>query len=356
MPERIPSIVIGRRRIGPGEPCYVIAEMSANHHGSFERATAIVRAAKEAGADAVKLQTFLPGTMTDSSLDDRFRVPAVGSPWDGRRLYDLYAEAAMPWAWHAPLARLAGELGLDWFSTAYDESAVEFLEQRCVPAYKVASFEVVDVPLLRRIARTGKPVILSTGMATQAEIGEAVGALRRAGNQELGLLKCTSAYPAPAREMNLRTIPDLAATFAAPAGLSDHTLDVAVPVAAVTLGAAIIEKHLTLSRSDTGPDSAFSLEPDEFKAMVQAVRTAEQALGRIQYGPSAAEDLCRQGRRSLFVVDDVRAGEIVSAGHLRSIRPAAGLHPRHLDEVIGRRAARDIARGTPLTWDLLTAP
>jgi pseudaminic acid synthase len=348
------TIEINGRRIGAGEPCYLIAEMSANHHRDFNQAVAILRAAKEAGADAVKLQTYTPDTMTLDSPDGRFRVPVAGSPWDGRRFYDLYEEATMPWEWHRPLMEIARELGLDLFSTAYDATAVDFLESLAAPAYKVASFELVDLPLLRRIAATGKPVILSTGMATLEEIDEAVATLRAAGNRQLALLKCTSAYPASPGGMNLRTIPDLAERFAAPAGLSDHTLDAAVPVAAVALGASIVEKHLTLARSVEGPDSTFSLEPHEFAAMAASVRTAESALGKIAYGPTPEEALCRQARRSLFVIRDVKANAVLTSDDVRSLRPANGLHPRHLSEVLGRAAARDIPRGTPLSWEMVT--
>jgi N-acetylneuraminate synthase len=254
------------------------------------------------------------------------------------------------------LAEAARAHGLDFFSTPFDPTAVDFLEGLDVPAYKIASFEIVDVPLLQAIARTGKPIIMSTGMASLAEIQEAVDAIRGAGNPQLALLKCTSAYPAPAEEMNLRTIPDLAARFGLPVGLSDHTLGAAAPIAAVALGASIIEKHFTLSRSDPGPDSPFSTEPGEFADMVRAVRTAEQALGRVSYDVSPAEAASRGFRRSLFAVRDIRAGESFTADNVRSIRPANGLHPRHYLEVLSRRAATDIARGTPLDWSLVSDP
>ncbi|MGE0607180.1 MAG: pseudaminic acid synthase [Pirellulales bacterium] len=341
------------RRIGPGYPCYVIAEMSANHHGDYGQAVAILQAAKAAGADAVKLQTYTADTMTVDSAHERFRIPHVGSPWDGRRLYDLYGEGQMPWSWQPRLADEAAELGLHLFSTAYDASAVDFLQSMGTPAFKVASFELTDLPLLRRVAQTGKPVIASTGMATAAEIEEAVRTLRDAGCQQLALLKCVSAYPAPAERMNLRTIAHLAETYGLAAGLSDHSMELAVPVAAVALGATIIEKHLTLDRGQPGPDSAFSLEPREFGDMVQAVRTAEKALGGVCYGPAPEESLSRRGRRSLFVVRDVAANEVLTDEHVRAIRPDDGLHPRYLDDVLGRRAARAIQRGTPLSWDLI---
>jgi pseudaminic acid synthase len=347
----LPNLEVNGRSIGPGRPCYLVAEMSANHLGDFDRAAAILHAAKWAGADAIKLQTYTPDTLTFDCGDDRFLIR--GSAWEGSRFYDLYARAQMPWEWHSRLARLAAELGLDWFSTAYDASSVDFLETIGPPAYKVASFEIVDLPLLRRIAATGKPVILSTGMASFAEIDEAVATLRGAGCRQLALLKCTSAYPATPEGMNLRTLPELSRAFGVPAGLSDHSLELAVPVAAIALGAVIIEKHLTLSRTDAGPDGAFSLEPEEFRAMAAAVRVAEQALGGIAYGPTRQEADCLRSRRSLFVVRDVRAGEPLTADHVRSIRPGDGLHPRHLDDVLRCRATRDIRRGTPLSWDLL---
>ena len=272
-----PYIEINARRIGPGYPTYIVAEMSANHNQSFEQAIKIVEAAKQAGADAIKIQTYTPDTITIDCDNEYFRVK--GTLWDGRTLYDLYSEAYTPWDWQPKLLEIATTLGLDLFSSPFDATAVDFLEAMRVPVYKVASFENVDIPLLRTIARTGKPVIMSTGMATLAEIDEAVQTLRAAGTEQLALLKCTSAYPSLPEEMNLRTIPHLAEAFGLPVGLSDHTLGTAVPVAAVALGACIVEKHFTLSRAEAGPDSAFSLEPHEFKAMVEAVRTAEKAIG-----------------------------------------------------------------------------
>jgi N-acetylneuraminate synthase len=344
---------IAGRAIGPGCPPYVIAELSANHGQSRAQAESLVRAAAEAGADAVKLQTYTPDTMTLRSGRPEFLVGG-GTPWDGRTLHELYGEAYTPWEWHAPLRDLAAGLGLHLFSTAFDASAVDFLEDLGTPAHKVASFEIVDLPLIERMARTGKPLLISTGMATPAEIGEAVEAARRAGATQVALLKCTSAYPAPPEAMNLRTIPHLAYTYGVPAGLSDHTLGTAVPVAAVALGAAIVEKHLTLSRAVPGPDSAFSLEPPEFRAMVGAVRTAFLALGGVQVGPGASEAGCRAFRRSLFVVRDVRAGEVFTEANVQSIRPGHGLAPKHLPAVLGRVAAADVAAGTPLSWDLIS--
>jgi N-acetylneuraminate synthase len=347
------AIEIGGRRIGPGQPVYIVAEMSANHGQSFEHAVKIIEAVKEAGADAVKLQTYTPETLTIRCDAPEFRIGG-GTLWDGKTLYDLYATAYMPWEWQPKLKAIANGLGLDLFSTPFDASAVDFLEAMDAPAHKIASFEAVDLALIRKVAQTGKPVIISTGMASLAEINEAVRAFREAGGIQLALLKCTSAYPAPPEEMNLRTIPHLADAFGTPVGLSDHTLGISVPVAAVALGACIIEKHFTLSRSEPGPDSAFSLEPQEFKAMVEAVRTAEKALGRVNYELTEKERASRVFRRSLFVVQDVKAGEKFTADNLRSIRPGYGLPPKYLTQVISHKASCDIPRGTPLTWDLIS--
>jgi len=346
---------VGRSRLGRGHPAYVIAEVSANHHQDFDQAVRIIRAAKEAGADAIKLQTYTADTITMQSDQEYFRVGG-GTLWDGRTLYDLYGEAYTPWEWQPRLKQIANELGMDLFSSAFDTSAVDFLEEMGVPAHKVASFELVDIGLIEKMARTGKPLIMSTGMATLEEIEEAVKAARKAGAAQIALLKCTSAYPAPAEEMNLRTIPELARRFGVPVGLSDHTMGIAVPVAAVSLGACIIEKHLTLARADGGPDGAFSLEPQEFKAMVEAVRTAEKALGTVHFGVSEREASSRIFRRSLFVVRDMKAGEKFTGDNVRSIRPGNGLHTRHLPEVVGKTAAVNISRGTPLSWDLVKRP
>jgi N-acetylneuraminate synthase len=345
------QIKIGQRTIGLEYPVYVVAEVSANHHQKFEEAVKIIRAAKDAGADAVKLQTYTPDTITIACNRPEFRI--AGTMWDGRNLNELYGEACTPWEWQPRLKQVANDLGLDLFSSPFDVTAVEFLEEMNVPAHKLASFELVDIPLIQKMAQTGKPLIMSTGMATVEEIEEALQAARQAGAIQIALLKCTSAYPAPAEEMNLRTIPELARRFAVPVGLSDHTMGIAVPVAAVALGACIIEKHLTLSRSEPGPDSAFSLEPHEFKAMTEAVRVAERALGGVHFGCSAKEESSRAFRRSLFVVQDVKRGDRLTTENIRSIRPGHGLHTRHLPEVVGRRAARDIERGTPLSWDLV---
>ncbi len=346
------SIRIAQREIGPNQSVYVIAEMSANHGQSFERAVEIIHAAKDSGADAIKLQTYTPDTITIASDREEFRIGG-GTLWDGRTLHDLYGEAYTPWEWQPRLKQAANDIGLDLFSSPFDTTAIDFLEGMNVPAYKLASCELVDIPLIQKMARTGKPLILSTGMATIEEIDEALSAARRAGAKEMALLKCTSAYPAPPEDMNLRTIAELARRFDVPVGLSDHTTGFVVPVTAVALGACIIEKHLTLSRSEPGPDSAFSLEPAEFKAMVNAVRTAEKALGQVHFGLSEKEKSSQIFRRSLYVVREVKRGEVLTADNVRSIRPACGLHTRHLPEILGRRAARDIARGTPLDWGMI---
>jgi len=346
------TMQIAGRRIGNSLPVYVIAEVSANHNRDYDQVVRILRAAKDAGADAVKLQTYTPDTITMASEREEFRVSG-GTLWDGRTLHDLYAEAFMPWEWQPALKKLAEGLGMDCFSSAFDSTAVDFLEEMNVPAHKVASFELVDIPLIQKMARTGKPLIMSTGMATVEEIDEALQTARGAGATEIALLKCTSAYPAPPEEMNLRTIPETARRFNVPVGLSDHTMGIAVPVAAVALGACIVEKHLTLSRSIPGPDSAFSLEPHEFKAMVDALRIAEKAIGKVHFGLSEKEEASRAFRRSLFVVADMKQGEVFTAQNVRSIRPGNGLHTRHLQDVLGRSAAQGIKRGTPLSWDFV---
>jgi len=346
------TLQIGQRTVGAGHPVYIIAELSANHNQDFDRALRIVHAAKEAGADAVKLQTYTPDTITIRSDRECFRIRG-GTLWDGRTLHDLYGEAHTPWEWQPKLKAAANDLGMDLFSSAFDSSAVDFLESMNVPVHKVASPELVDVPLIEKMGQTGKPLILSTGMATLEEIDEAVTAARKAGASQLALLRCTSSYPAPPEEMNLRSIPDLTRRFGLPVGLSDHTPGIAVPVAAVALGAVLIEEHLTLSRAEGGPDHAFSLEPEEFKTLVEAVRMAESSLGQIQYGPTPRELSTLAFRRSLFVVRDIRKGEPFTPENVRSIRPANGLHPRHLSEVLGRQAVRDIECGTPLTWDFV---
>lgn len=331
--------------------CYIIAEISANHNGSIERAEAIIRSAADAGANAVKLQTYTADTLTIPCDNEYFRIK--GTLWEGKTLHDLYQEAYTPWEWQPRLKALANDLGMDCFSTPFDATAVDFLEKMNVPCHKVASFEVVDIPLLKRIAATGKPVIMSTGMASLAEIDEAVTTLRQNGTTELALLKCTSAYPAPPEEANLRTIPHLAQAFDCVAGLSDHTLGSAVAVGAVAVGAHIIEKHFTLARADGGPDSAFSMEPHEFRQMVQDIRTVEKALGTVCYDLTPKQKESRVFRRSLFVVKDMKAGEVFTEENVRSIRPGYGLPPKYLDHVLGTRSKTALAKGTPLIFDFL---
>jgi len=345
-------IEINGRKIGAGYPVYIVAELSANHRQQFDEAVKLVKAAKEAGADAVKLQTYTPDTLTIKCNAPEFRISG-GTLWDGKTLYDLYSEASMPWEWQPRLKKMADNLGIDLFSSPFDKTAVDFLEGVGVPAYKVASFEIIDIPLIEYIASKGKPIIISTGMATRDEIDEAIQVAQREGARQIALLKCTSAYPASPEEMNLRAIPNMTRKFKVPVGLSDHTLGIAIPLAAVALGACIIEKHFTLSRSTLSPDSAFSLEPQEFKTMVEAVRTAEKALGKISYKVSEQEAKSRVFRRSLFVVRDMQKGEVFTEENVRSIRPGYGLPPHHLKDVLGRRASCDIKRGTPLSWEFV---
>ena len=342
---------IANRPIGPDHPPYVIAELSANHNGSLETALSIVEAAKANGADAVKLQTYRPDTITLDADGEEFRIQ--GGLWDGRRLYELYEEAHMPWDWHAPLFARAREMGITIFSSPFDATAVDLLEDLNAPAYKIASFEAVDLPLIRTVAATGKPMIISTGMADAEEIDEAIAAAREGGCRELAILHCVSGYPAPAADYNLRTIPDLIERTGEIVGLSDHTLDNTTAITSVALGARIIEKHFMLARSDGGPDSAFSLEPPELKALCQGARTAFEALGTVNYGRKSSEQGNVKFRRSLYIVQDLKAGDTLTAEAVRSVRPGYGLAPKHLDAVLGRRLKTDVARHTALRWDLL---
>lgn len=330
---------------------YIIAETSANHNGSIERAENIIKAAADAGADTIKLQTYTADTITIPCENECFRIQ--GTLWEGRTLHDLYQEAYTPWEWTPRLMACAKDLGLDCFSTPFDTTAVDFLEKCGVTKYKIASFELVDIPLIKKIAQTKKPVLMSTGMGALAEIDEAVRTLRKNGTTDLTLLKCTSSYPAPVEEANLLTIPHMAQAFNCPVGLSDHTMGSAVAVAAVALGATIIEKHFTLARADGGPDGAFSMEPHEFKQMVQDIRIVEKALGKVSYDRTEKEQGSICFRRSLFVVKDIKAGEILTHENIRSIRPGHGLHTRYLDTVIGRVAKTDIKKGNPLNWELI---
>ena len=337
---------VGGRTVGAGHPCFVIAEMSANHLGDYNRAEAIVRAAAEAGADAVKLQTYTPDTMTLNLPGQGFE--ASSKLWQGRRLYDLYREAMTPWEWHEPLKALACSLGIELFSSPFDTSAVDFLAGLNMPAMKVASFELVDHGLVRACADTGLPLIISTGMATEVEISEAVAVARGAGCSALALLKCTSSYPARFEEMNLRTIPDMAMRFGVPVGLSDHSPGSAVPVAAVALGACIIEKHLTLARSDGGPDAAFSLEHIDFKYLVEEGKRAYSSLGHSEWSIQNSEKESRRLRRSLYITNDVKAGDKITVSNLRAIRPGEGCSPKFLQELLGRKFKKDFERGTPM--------
>ncbi len=329
---------------------YIIAEISANHNGSIERAEAIIKAAAESGADAIKLQTYTADTLTIPCDNEYFKIK--GTLWDGRTLHDLYQEAYTPWEWTPRLMAYAKNLGLELFSTPFDATAVDFLEECEVSKYKIASFELVDIPLLKKVAQTKKPVIMSTGMGTLAEIDEAVRTLRENGTSDITLLKCTSSYPAPVEEANLRTMPHLAEAFNCKVGLSDHTMGSACAVAAVALGATVIEKHFTLARADGGPDGAFSMEPHEFKSLVKDIRTVEKALGCVNYERTEKEQGSVCFRRSLFVVKDIKAGETFTLENIRSIRPGYGLHTRYLDTLLGKIAGCDISKGTPLSWDM----
>jgi pseudaminic acid synthase len=345
------TISIAGRKIGPGEPPYIIAEMSANHNGSLDRALAIVEMAKASGADAIKLQTYKADTITIDYDGPEFLLNE--GLWAGRRLYELYQSAAMPWEWHEPLFKRAKEIGITIFSSAFDATAVDLLQSLDAPAYKVASLETGDIALVQRIAATGKPMIISTGASEIGEIEEAVAAARVGGCKDLILLQCTSGYPTPASESNLRTIPDMAAKFDCLVGLSDHTYGTAVPVAATALGACVIEKHVTLRRADGGVDSDFSLEPEELKRLVDDCRTAFEALGRVHYQVSASERAIRPLRRSLYVVKDLAPGEAITEAHIRSIRPGKGLEPKHLNAVLGKKAAKAVKRGQPLDWSMV---
>ncbi len=345
------TLAIAGRRIGPAEPPYVIAELSGNHNGSLDNALKLMDAAKAAGADAVKLQTYTADTITIDHDGPEFRVS--GSLWDGAKLYDLYAQAHTPWAWHERLFAHGRDIGIAVFSTPFDASAIDLLEELGAPAYKIASFEAVDLPLIRRVAACGKPMIVSTGIADLAEISDAVQAARDAGCKDLVLLHCVSAYPAPPEDMNLRTLAHLGQTFGTVAGLSDHTLGTAVAVAAVALGACVIEKHVTLRRADGGPDSAFSLEPEELAELVRNTRAAHAALGHVSYVREASENGMATFRRSLYAVADIAAGETLTAANIRSIRPGFGLAPKHYDALLGHRARVAIKRGTALAWNLV---
>jgi len=340
---------IAGRGIGPSHSPYVIAELSGNHNGDIGRALALIDATKAAGADAVKLQTYTADTITLDHDGPGFTIK--GGLWDGRRLHELYREASTPWEWHEKLFAHAQSAGITCFSSPFDPTAIAFLEKLNAPAYKIASFEIVDTPLIRLAAKTGKPLIISTGMASPEEISEALDAAKESAGAVL--LHCISAYPAPAEDANLARIPALAARYGCAIGLSDHTLGIEVSIAAVALGACVIEKHITLQRSDGGPDAAFSLEPDELAALVKGVRTAHAALGRADYGRAASEEGNVAFRRSLYAVKDIAAGETITDENVRSIRPGYGLAPKYLPEILGRKAKRGIPRGTPMSRDLV---
>jgi len=331
---------------------FIIAELSANHGGSLDVCLETVRAAAATGADAIKLQTYTADTITLDSDSELFQI-RQGTLWDGRTLHDLYAEAYTPWEWHAPIKAEADRHGLTFFSSPFDFTAVDFLNELDTAIFKIASFEIADIPLIEYAASKGRPMIMSTGIAGLTEIEEAVAACHRQGNFDITLLKCTSAYPAEPKDANLRTIPNLAETFGCKVGLSDHTMDNAVAVAAVALGARVIEKHFIIDRAVGGPDASFSLTPDEFKSMVEAVRIAEQALGRVQYGATGQAAANRKFGRSLFIAEDTKAGEELTPANLRSVRPGDGLHTRHYRELLGRRLRTAAPKGTPMSWALL---
>lgn len=341
------SIQIGKNYIGQGHPTYIVAEMSANHNMDIERAKAIIKAAAQAGADAIKIQTYTPDTITIESDKPAFRTKGI---WEGRTLYELYGKAYTPWEWQEELQTYAHACGIDFFSSPFDLTAVDFLENLHVSAYKVASFEINDIPFIRKIAKTGKPIIMSTGIAYLEDIDLAVRTCLEEGNDQVILLKCISSYPAPYENMNLNVIPNMKDTFDCICGLSDHSMGTEIAVAAVALGAKVIEKHFTLCRADGGEDSQFSMEPQEFKSMVQQIRNVEKALGTVTYALNDAQIDSRIYSRSLFVVKDIKQGEVFTPENVRSIRPGIGMHTKHWDEILGKHARCDIEKGTPMDW------
>ncbi|QVL44601.1 MAG: pseudaminic acid synthase [Alcanivorax sp.] len=347
-----PHIFIDGRCIGLDQPPYVIAELSANHNGKLETALKIVEEAKEAGADAVKLQTYRPDTITLDCDSEDFQVH--GGPWDGRTLYDLYKEAHMPWEWHKPLFEYARKLGITIFSSPFDTTAVDLLEELGSPAYKIASFEAIDLPLIEYVARTGKPMIISTGMADAEEIQEAIDAARGAGCEQLAILHCVSGYPAPAEDYNLRTIPDMMQRFGLVTGLSDHTLDNTTAITSAALGASLIEKHFTLDRNGGGPDDSFSLEPADLAALCRDSKTAWQALGNVDYGRKSSEQGNVKFRRSLYFVKDLKAGDVITESCVRSVRPGYGLSPKYMNDIMGCTVNQDVSSMTPVTDDSVT--
>lgn len=347
------TIDIKGRMIGEKHPPFIVAEISGNHNQSLERALQIVEAAARAGAHAIKLQTYTADTMTLDLNQGDFFIEDKASPWQGRSLYDLYKEAYTPWEWHEPIFKRCWELGIVAFSTPFDETAVDFLETLDVPCYKIASFELTDFPLIRKVAATGKPVIISTGMASVAEIDETVRLAREAGCKDLILLKCTSSYPASPQDSNLLTIPHMQKLFNYPIGLSDHTMGIGAAVAAIALGACFIEKHFTLSRADGGVDSAFSMEPEEMRQLVIETERAWQALGQISYSPGEQESKSLKFRRSLYIAQDMAVGEILTPENLRIVRPGYGLEPKYYEVLLGKKINRAVKKGTPLSWDLM---
>lgn len=342
-------IEIDGRKIGENNPVYIVAEMSANHNGDYDRAVEILHAAKEAGADAVKIQTYTADTITLNSDKPYFQI-TQGTLWDGRTLYDLYKEAYTPWEWHAPLLEEARKIGITLFSSPFDLTAVDYLEDLNVPCYKIASFEITDIPMIRKIAKLGKPMIFATGIAYEKDIKLALDTCKEEGNENIILLKCTSAYPAPFEAVNLEMIPFLAERFDCISGLSDHTMGYSVATASVAKGAKMIEKHMTLKRSDGGADSAFSMEPEEFKEMCTGIRQVEKALGKVGFDLSEKQIREREHTRSLFVSSDIKAGEVFSEKNIRSVRPGYGLHTRYYEEILGKKALADLETGTPLDW------
>lgn len=349
----MPEIIIQNRKIGPNHPPFIIAEMSGNHNQSLDRALEIVTAAKRAGAHAIKLQTYTADTLTIDCDSEDFCIKDEGSLWRGETLYSLYQKAYTPWEWHRPIFEHARKLGIIAFSTPFDATAVDLLEELHAPCYKIASFENIDLPLIRKVASTGKPLIISTGMASLSEVAEMVEAARSAGCKDLILLKCTSSYPAEPTDSNLRVIPHLRQMFGCEVGLSDHTLGIGVAIASIALGATVIEKHFTLCRNDGGVDAAFSLEPAEMAALVAESERAWQALGEVRYGRTEAEMRSLRFRRSLYITEDMKAGDVLMPQNLRSIRPGFGLPPKYYELCLGKRVVRDVKRGTPLTWDMV---
>ena len=346
-------ISINQRLIGIDQPPYIIAELSANHNGDLERAKRLIQVAQQAGADAVKLQTYTPDTITLNSQREEFQIQ--GGLWDGHNLYQLYEWAHTPWDWHKPLFEYAHKLGITIFSSPFDATAVDLLEDLNAPAYKIASFELIDLPLIRYAASTGKPLIISTGMGSLEEITEAVEAAQEAGCKQLALLKCVSGYPAPAQEYNLNTLKDLQQRFGLVTGLSDHTLSNVTAIASVALGASIIEKHFTLNRNDGGPDDSFSLEPQDLEQLCRDSKIAWQALGQVNYRPVSSEDNSLKHRRSLYFVQELQAGDVITTASIRSVRPAKGLAPKHYEQLLGKRLKRPVAINTPVSWDDIEA-